>query len=509
MANAFTVSRSQAIFGLCIPLAVLVGYLLARPYESTTLAVLVFLFTVILGPLIIQWYHPALLICWNAAITPFFLVGWVHLWTIVAWVGFIVALVNRAVNPAKKFINVPGVTRSLIFLTLVILFTAATTGGMGARALGSETYGGRKYFYILAAIAGYFALTSRRIPVEKATLWTTIFFLAGITSLVSNLIYMAGSKFYFLFYLFPAEFAVGQAVTAERPINPIPRVTGAMPAAWAVIFWLLAKYGLRGSVDLSKPWRTTLFFGAIIIGLMSGFRSFVIFLLLVLCVQFFLEGLHRTPFILSAGAVTIIGFGLLMGCAYRLPTNVQRALSFLPVPVDPAVRSDAEGSFEWRLEMWRYLLPDIPKYLLKGKGYAINPREHLLSWESARRGAAPTSDPAMVTADYHNGPLSVLIPFGIWGALAVVWFWIAAGRVLYLNYKYGHPALHYMNTALFALFIAKVVNFVVFVGALSSDMAQFTGLLGLSISLNCGVAPRTVPELEFVEDEPQLATQTA
>ncbi len=509
MANALTVSRSQAIFGLCIPLAVLVGYLLARPYESTTLAVLVFLFTVILCPLIIRWYHPALLICWNAAITPFFLVGWVHLWTLVAWVGFVVALVSRAVNPEKKFINVPSVTRSLIFLTLVLLFTAATTGGMGARAIGSETYGGRKYFYILAAIAGYFALTSRRIPVEQAKLWTAIFFLTGVTSLFSNLIYIAGPKFYFLFYLFPAEFAVGQAITAERVVNPIVRVTGAMSAAWAVIFWLLAVYGLRGSLGLKKPWRAMLLLGAVGIGLTSGFRSFVVFLLLVVCVQFFLEGLHKTPLILVAVAGVIIGFGVLMGCASRLPFNVQRSLSFLPVPVDPAVRNDAEGTLQWRVEMWRYLLPEVPKYLLKGKGYAINPREHLLSWESARRGAAPTSNPAIVTADYHNGPLSVLIPLGIWGALALGWFWIAAGRVLYLNYKYGDPTLRLINTGLFALFIARVVNFIVFVGALSADMAHFVGLLGLSISLNGGVASRTVAELESVKSERQLATEAA
>ncbi|MDW7981020.1 MAG: hypothetical protein RMH97_10680, partial [Verrucomicrobiales bacterium] len=113
MAGAFTVSRSQAIFGLCIPLAILVGYLLARPYESTTLAVLVFLFAVIFCPLAIRWYHPALLITWNAAITPFFLIGWVHLWTALAIVGLAVALANRAVDPERRFLNAPGVTRAL------------------------------------------------------------------------------------------------------------------------------------------------------------------------------------------------------------------------------------------------------------------------------------------------------------------------------------------------------------------------------------------------------------
>ena len=37
MANTFAVSRNHLIFGLCLPLAMLLGYLLAEPLESSSL----------------------------------------------------------------------------------------------------------------------------------------------------------------------------------------------------------------------------------------------------------------------------------------------------------------------------------------------------------------------------------------------------------------------------------------------------------------------------------------
>ena len=58
--------------------------------------------------------------------------------------------------------------------------------------------------------------------------------------------------------------------------------------------------------------------------------------------------------------------------ANRLPNTFQRALSFLPVNIDPAVRAEAQGSLDWRIEMWKALLPQVPQHLLLGKGYAIS-----------------------------------------------------------------------------------------------------------------------------------------
>lgn len=92
-----------------------------------------------------------------------------------------------------------------------------------------------------------------------------------------------------------------------------------------------------------------------------------------------------------------------------------------------------------------------------------------------------------LVGDYHSGPLSVILPFGIFGSIAFVWLLLAAGRVIYQNYKFGDPAFHNINIFLFAYFVVKAIFFFIIFGSLHSDLPLFLGLLGLSISLNGGV----------------------
>ncbi len=50
-----------------------------------------------------------------------------------------------------------------------------------------------------------------------------------------------------------------------------------------------------------------------------------------------------------------------------------------------------------------------------------------------------------------------------------------------------------------ALFIVKITMFFTVFGALTTDLATFIGLLGLSVSLNSGVAkPTVIPQPELV-----------
>jgi hypothetical protein len=72
--------------------------------------------------------------------------------------------------------------------------------------------------------------------------------------------------------------------------------------------------------------------------------------------------------------------------------------------------------------------------------------------------------------------------------LAFIWLLAAGCKVLYRNYKHGDPSLRTINAFLLALFTTRIVFFFVIFGALNSDMMLFAGTLGLSISLNGGVA---------------------
>jgi hypothetical protein len=245
--------------------------------------------------------------------------------------------------------------------------------------------------------------------------------------------------------------------------------------------------------------------------LLSGFRSVFVVMALVFAVQFFAEGLHRTRYAAAAAAIAILCYGFLAAFASSLPLAAQRAISFLPIQVDSTARLDGLASIEWRFNMWSVVAKDIPKYFWIGKGYAIDPGDLLLAEESAKRGFIQAFDPFIQAGDYHSGPLSVIIPFGIWGVIGFLWFCGASLHALWCNMRYGDAELRTINTFLFSYFVARFIFFLIFFGAFELDLWLFCSIVGVGLSLNGGrKAPPELPRLRFkrartAELEPQLA----
>ena len=102
-------------------------------------------------------------------------------------------------------------------------------------------------------------------------------------------------------------------------------------------------------------------------------------------------------------------------------------------------------------------------------------------------GLASDFEWALAEGGYHNGPLSLIVPLGIWGAIAFLWLTIAGIRLLYHNYRWGESPLRQINTFLLALFVARFIFFCFVYGEFVSDLPLFLGTLGLSISLNGGM----------------------
>jgi hypothetical protein len=495
MSNVHSILRSLIIYAICIPLAVFLGYQLPSVFQDRGSFVTV---TVVLAllclPLLIRFHHPLLLLTWNMGAVLFFLPGRPNVWFATIAVSFAISFTQRILNKEVRTISVPQLTWPLITIALVVMATALLTGGFGVRALGGSVYGSKRYFYIFIAIVGYFALAAYRIPRERAGLSIALFFLGGLTAFISDLFPVLGSVFPFLFWFFPPYST--SSVDFAWGITRFPGLAGASAAIFA---FMMARYGIRGMFLSGKPWRLLTFVLLTSLGLYGGFRSMLIYFLTIFAVQFFLEGLHRTKLLPAMVlAMTLIGAGTL-SFATKLPPTVQRAMAFLPISIDPAVRLDAEGSSEWRLRMWTAVLPQVPQYLLLGKGLAMTQDDYRLSEGFAWDAAALSEDQwgSALAGDYHNGPLSVVIPFGIWGMIAWIWFLVVGLRVLYCNYRYGDPALRIVNTFLLANFIGRMLMFWFIVGGFYSELMYYTGMLGLSVSLNGGVArpvPATVKE---------------
>ena len=495
--------KSLFLVVFCVPLAIVLGVLLATPLDRTTLVVVLAGFLLLLTPFFLTSHHAILILSWNAFVNAYFLPGRPYLWMLTTVISLFFILLTKTLNRGKmKLLYVSSVAWPLLALALITFVTSQFTGGVGLHALGSEIIGGKKYVYQWAAIGGFFALSAIPIDPGKRQFLAGGFFLLGVTALVSNFAYMLGEQFYFLFLLFPAELAIAQ-VASENVLGGFTRVGGLSPASLAAISVLLLRFGVRGTFDPRVPWRGLSFLLIMVAGLFSGFRTTVVLICLFLFFQSIAEGLHKTKFIWIAGLVGVLLLLAILPFANRLPLAVQRCLTVLPLDLDAAAVENARGSTDWRLEIWRSITPDIPKYFWLGKGYAIDPKDIYFSLSHISRRVDAAYEGAVVTGDYHNGPLSLIIPFGIWGVLAFVWFLIAAFRVLWRNYKYGDPEIININRFLLVAFSVQLIFFVAVFGAFYLDLAKFVGLVGLSIAMNHGVAGSAPAPVPVIEPQPE------
>jgi O-Antigen ligase len=483
--NNSAILKALIIYAICIPLALVVGYVavsLANTPSYSNITVIGALALILSAPILLRWHHPLLVLSWNMPLVVFFLPGNPPVYLPMLMLSLGLSVLQRAMNKDMHFIRAPQITLPLLCLALVVLVTAKLTGGIGLHALGNPVMGGKKYVFVWAGIMAYFALTARRVPTRQAGLYVALFLLGGCISVMGDLVAFIPRSFYFIFLIFPPDLYAytGSASTM--------RYGGVGGMSVAIFTYMLARYGVSGIFRAGKPWRVAalMFFGALI--LYGGFRSMLLSCALLFLILFFMEGLHRTRLLPILAFIIIVAGVICIPLASRLPDTFQRALSFLPLNINPAVRANAQASLDWRIEMWKALLPQVPSHLLLGKGYAISPEDYqMMGTDSALRSIDPGEQALALAGDYHNGPLSVILPFGIWGTIAFTWFLIAGVWALNRNRLYGDPALQNYNKFLFAAFVAKLIGFVFVFGGLAGDMAPFAGFLGLSICLNGGI----------------------
>jgi hypothetical protein len=482
--------KSLFIFVFCVPLAIVLGVMLATPLDQTTMILVLSGFLLLLTPFFLTGHHTFLILSWNAYINAFFLPGKPYIWMLTTLVSVFFLLLTITLNRGKiKVLSVPSVAWPLLTIGLISFITCQLTGGVGAQALGSEVYGGKRYAFIWFAIAGYFALSALPVDPARRQFLAGAFFLVSVTAAVSNMAFMLGESFYFLFLLFPVEWAMTQAVS-ESMIGGFSRVGGLGPASVAVVSYMLLRYGIRGTFSLRYPWRSVIFLLAFAAGLFSGFRAVFVSAGLLFIFQFIAEGLYKTKYLVLFTVALILGAIILLPMATRLPLSVQRCLTLLPLDLDRAAIEAARASTDWRIEMWRSIIPDIPNYFWLGKGYAIDPKDIYFSQMHISLKYIAPFEAALVAGDYHSGPLTLIIPFGIWGVLAFIWFCFSSLRVLWLNFKYGDPEIKNINTFLLVAFWAQLAYYLFVFGAFYMDLAKFVGLVGLSICINHGVASR-------------------
>lgn len=493
--------RTQLVFALVLPMALILGYLLATPYDISSVGMTGLVFLVLTLPLLLKWYHPLLFIFWNLPSMAFFLPGSPEMWMVVGAAGFTVSLAQRAMLADMRFISTPSVLAPVFFLMIVIALTGQFTGGIGLRALGGSTVGGKNYLYFFVSTCGLLAMLSYRVPKEKVRRYLKFFFLAPLVSSIGILAPLLPPAFYFLFLFFPVT---GNDVTwlnaLEEGSGGIARLGALSTAAMNALYFVLAWWGVRRMLEPEKFWRLLLFVGLLALVAMGGFRSFLISCILTFFVLFWLEGLFRTKYAAMLLAAAILGGTLIIPLANRLPLPIQRSIAFLPLNLDPTAVFEARNSTEWRLNLWKMAADQIPRYFWFGKGMGVDAEEMASTVALSNRGKLASDESFLLVQNFHNGPLSVIIPLGIWGAIGWLWLVIAILRALYKNYRYGDEELKRINTFFLAYFIMHVLVFLIVFGHFPLAYPVWMGIIGISLCLNHGIcepaqepAPESLP----------------
>ncbi len=514
MNNPAAAMRMLMTYAVCIPLAIFVGYLLTNPLDYGSLGFLGFVLMVMFSPPLIKFHYEIMLFALGSPIVLFFIVMRPPMGQAMVLVSLTIAIVERTLSRRRRFVNVPSMTWPMFFILAVVILTMELTGGMGFHSFGSSGGGGRKYIVLFVSILTYFAITSRPFPPENRNFYIALYFLAGLPSFIGDIGPYLPSPLNYVNLLIPPSLDASAIHVLGDVQTTISRFGAVSTTMGVLTSFMLVKWGLRGIFMGNRLWRTVAFIACALLSLVGGYRSTAVGLLLIIGVMFFMEGLHRTRLL----GVFLFGFifmgALLVPLSNKLPMNVQRSLTFLPLNWSAEAIIQAEGSSEWRLRIWRDLWPKVPQYLLLGKGYAMSAEDYQSIGEGVFAGgyaaAMDASQEALaISADYHNGPLSALIPFGIWGAIGFLWMMFAGLRVLYRNHKYSEPELRTVNAFFMGTYIVQILTFFFIFGAFQDDVGKFARVIGISIALNGGLLGPKVNPVVIPRIKPQRIPVTA
>lgn len=300
-----------------------------------------------------------------------------------------------------------------VFFALIVVMTAFYRGS-GLRVLGSELWGGFAYINILLSCAFIYSVIHLKIDNKHLHLYLSMMCLLSFIPLVSELINRGIVGDSDLKYFFQ-----GLLNNINEDLIIVEEEERFRTFAQPAIFMCLLAFICNTDDNLSES-RGLLFFIFIffsfMIGSLSGHRIVIITIILIIFFQHWLKNQFDSKFLIKGVLIAVTtGFFFFLFSDY-LPSEMRRSFSWLPW-----VKSeDASNSSEWRLLVWAIAWIELPNYWLIGKGLAFS----YSNLEYAQMTDVANVEWAVITNNYHNGPLSVMIGFGVLGLFALIGLWV-------------------------------------------------------------------------------------
>jgi len=285
--------------------------------------------------------------------------------------------------------------------------------GSGFRMAGSSTYGGTGYILLYLALGFYFSairinLTHRMVKVLLYSGFIAVL-IPALTEVLAN--FTGGFSWLTSFVNTNIDQILYEG-EAEGGIQRWSSVASVGAALIPLAFVFCRK----------APVRWLLYLTGIAIVTLSGFRGRTLAASIIVFALTMYDSKDRKRTFVLWLLIGLAGLGFLMIAAPMLPRAVQRAISFVEfIPVDPDIARRAHGSSTWRFDLWKdYCIPNVPKYLLIGRGIAHDITQ--FAWlQSSWYGSA---DFYYYMGRYHSGPFSLLLDCGLAGLICFTTFFL-------------------------------------------------------------------------------------
>jgi hypothetical protein len=338
---------------------------------------------------------------------------------IITMLGFVVLMIAKVSSfPVRSF--TASRTRKACIVLLFIVVVTGSCRGWGLKILDNEYWGGMQYVSLVAALLFY--IYSGHIAVSWRNFNRTLgcfFTLALLPALAVLIAYFVPHGELIRNIIDIGEEAL-EATGAYWQAPDVTRWTYLQyPAIWMGVLAIVLydrKFAFSPAVIFIAS------FSFLLLGF-SGHRTIVVLLGLTMLIY---VGIRRRSVRMSQYVKLLGALVLLVAVIYlfveHLPLAFQRAFAWLPgIKVTYAAGYDAMATSDWRIEMWKQLIPMIPDYLWVGRGLAFSVSD-LNATANLASDRATMHLSFIAVHLYHNGPLWFLIDLGIFGLISGVIF---------------------------------------------------------------------------------------
>jgi hypothetical protein len=413
----------------------------------------------------------------------------------------------------------------LILINLAYLAVVYFRNPVGFFAFQTAMVGGRPYFEILLAFASFLILSRVNLKDSIARVFPFFMvipsFMIGGMEVLARLVPSFGQALSGIYTGIGGGAGVAGMFADEQKLGET-RFTGLQLTGVMGVLALCARYNPITLVSPFHPLRTLLFAASLLAIFLSGFRSAILFAIVAFLISAVLRKRSHELWLASAiaalGLITMIS---LQGTVVQLPLTMQRALSWLPGDWNAEAVRDAEGSSQWRVEMWQWAWEDtrIMRDKIWGQGFGFTLDEMNIIANAMLAGqtggafvGGSQQESFMIMGSFHSGPLSTIKFIGVVGLLLYypLMCYMAVLAWKLCRKAYGTKAF---TLALFIgiPIIYEPFNFVVIFGGLDSNYPRllfWAGLLNMLSKYIDGLsapAPAAVPARPAARRLPERA----